>query len=122
MKTIKTKKDYHTAMSEMEIYLQKGFSNLTKKENERLQELTDMVEKYEAVHYSLPIQPKNINEMIELKMFERKLKQKDLAKILGISDTRISEVLRGKRKVNIDLAKKLHTKLGIDASFLLQAA
>jgi len=122
MKTIKTKKDYHTAMADLEVLLQKGFAKLSKKEKEKLQELTALIEKYESLHYALPMQPGNIIEMIELKMFEKKLKQKELAKILGISDTRVSEVLRGKRKVNLELAKKLHTKLGIDASFLLQAA
>ena len=122
MKTIKTKKDYHSAMAELEVYLQKGFAKFSKKEAEKLKELTAMIEKHESLNYVLPMQPGNITEMIELKMFEKKLKQKDLAKILGISDTRISEVLRGKRKVNLELAKKLHAKLGIDATFLLQAA
>jgi HTH-type transcriptional regulator/antitoxin HigA len=50
------------------------------------------------------------------------LRQKQLAKLLDISEARISELLTGKRKINIDLAKKLHAKLNIDAHFLLQAA
>jgi HTH-type transcriptional regulator/antitoxin HigA len=55
-------------------------------------------------------------------MFEMNLRQKQLAKILGISETRISELLTGKRKINIELAKKLHAKLNIDAHFILEAA
>ena len=55
-------------------------------------------------------------------MFEMNLKQKQLAKILEISETRISELLSGKRKLNIELAKKLHSKLNIDAHFILEVA
>jgi HTH-type transcriptional regulator / antitoxin HigA len=61
-------------------------------------------------------------EMIELKMYQRKLKQKDLAKLLAIPESRLSEVLKGKRKVNLDLAKRLHDRLQIDATFILQKA
>ena len=57
--------------------------------------------------------------MIELKMFELKLKQRDLAKLLGVTENRISEVLNGKRKINIDLAKKLYIKLDVDPQFIL---
>jgi HTH-type transcriptional regulator/antitoxin HigA len=66
--------------------------------------------------------PQTLVGMIELKMFERKLNQKELAAKLGITSTRLSEVLNGKRKVNMDLAKRLHDKLGIDASFILEHA
>jgi HTH-type transcriptional regulator / antitoxin HigA len=39
-----------------------------------------------------------------------------------ISEARISELLTGKRKINFELAKKLHVKLNIDARFILEAA
>ena len=53
-------------------------------------------------------------------MFELNIKQKQLAKLIGVSETRISEILNGKRKLNFELAKKLHSKLNIDADFLLK--
>ena len=82
-----------------------------------------MAEKYEDSIPLMPIkQPRTITEMIRYKMFEMNLKQKQLAKVLGISEARISELLTGKRKINIELAKKLHKKLNIDAHFILEAA
>jgi HTH-type transcriptional regulator/antitoxin HigA len=78
-----------------------------------------LVEKYENVHYPIPFIPKTIEELIRLKMIEKKLKQKDIAQILEITPTRLSEFLNGKRKINIDLAKKLHIKLNIDANLIL---
>ena len=47
-------------------------------------------------------------------MFQRKLKHKDLAKILGTTPSRISEILSGKRQLNFELAKGLYSKLNID--------
>lgn len=67
----------------------------------------------------MPFTPKTLVEMIEFKMFELKLKQRDLAKLLGVTENRISEVLNGKRKINLDLAKKLYTKLSVDPQFIL---
>ncbi len=60
--------------------------------------------------------------MIELKMYERKLKQKDLAKLLEVSSSRLSEVLKGKRQVNMDLANRLYLKLNIEPQFILEKA
>ena len=59
--------------------------------------------------------------MIELKMYEMKLKQRDLAAILGIESSRVSEYLNGKRKINLKFAKKIHEKLGIDGNFILKS-
>ena len=55
-------------------------------------------------------------------MFQENLKQKDAAQLLGITETRLSEVLTGKRKVNMDLAKRLHEKLKIRPEFILKTA
>jgi HTH-type transcriptional regulator/antitoxin HigA len=71
----------------------------------------------------MPIrQPENLPDMIALKMYERKLKQKDLAALLGVSAARLSEILSGKRKVSLDFAKRLHRELGIDPAFILETA
>jgi HTH-type transcriptional regulator/antitoxin HigA len=50
-----------------------------------------------------------------------KLKQRDLAVILGIESSRVSEYLNGKRKINLEFAKKVHEKLGIDGNFILKS-
>ena len=43
-----------------------------------------------------------------------------LAKLLGITDTSFSEVMHGKRKVNMELAKRLYKTLGVDPKFILE--
>jgi HTH-type transcriptional regulator / antitoxin HigA len=116
---ISNESEYRLALAAIEPLLQKGFSQLTTEEDDELARITGLIEAYESVNYPLPFKPKNMVEMLELKMFEKKLKQKELAQVLEVTENRISEVMNGKRKVNMDLAKRLHLKLNIDAQFIL---
>ena len=100
-----------------------GIEKLPARELKNLQELSLMAEEYEDSIPMMPIKPPTtIIEMIRYKMFEMNIRQKQLAKILGVSETRISELLSGKRRITIELAKKLHAKLNIDAHFILEVA
>lgn len=83
-----------------------------------LKRASDIVEAYETEHYS--IGTPTLREVIELRMFEMKLKQKDLAELLETSTSRISEYLNGKRDITIEIARSLHKKLNIDCDIILQ--
>ncbi len=130
MKTekINNRKEYEEVMKRIEKLLQKttkqgGFEKLPAKEIATLKKLSLLAEKYEDAIPLMPIKaPSTLTEMIRYKMFEMNLKQKQLAKVLDISEARISELLAGKRKINLALAKKLHSKLHIDAHFILEVA
>jgi len=119
---INNETEYKMALEYIEIYLQKGFDKLTEIETNELQQISILIEKYEAIYYPLPFKPQTIEEMIKVKMIEKKLKQNETAKLLGISTNRLSEVLDGKRRINIDLAKSLNKLLNIDAQFILEKA
>jgi HTH-type transcriptional regulator/antitoxin HigA len=121
IKIIETQEDYKKALSQIEVYLSKGFENLLESETNELQRLSLLVEKYESIHYPIPFKPRTISELIKMIMIEKNLKQKELAAILEITTTRLSEILNGKRKINLDLAKRLHKSLKIDANFLLES-
>ncbi len=86
--------------------------------NEVLDQLSNQIQEYEETHY--PFEVGSLNEMIELRMYQRKLKRKDLAQILGTTPSRISEILNGKRNLSMELAKGLYRKLNIDAELILQ--
>jgi HTH-type transcriptional regulator/antitoxin HigA len=130
MKPEKTidRKEYNEVMSRIEKLLQKttksgGFKSLPAKEIETLKKLSLIAEQYEDSIPLMPIKlPSTLTEMIRYKMFEMNLRQKQLAKVLEVSEARISELLTGKRKINLELAKKLHAKLNIDAHFILNVA
>jgi HTH-type transcriptional regulator/antitoxin HigA len=53
-------------------------------------------------------------------MFEMGLNQKQLAEKLGVPNSRISEYLKGKRDITLEVAKKLKNQLNIDADIILQ--
>ncbi len=120
--TVETQKHYEQALAEIEVFLAKGSSNMTEADLAELQRLSLLVERYEDEHYPMPVEPATLPEMIRLRMFQENLKQRDAAMMLGITETRLSEVLSGKRKVNMDLAKRLHDRLHIRAEYILKTA
>lgn len=83
-----------------------------------LNELSDIVASYEEINS--PINKPTLIDIILLRMEEQNLKQKDLALLLGTTTSRVSEYLKGKREITLLVAKKLHTKLNIDADIILQ--
>ncbi|MBD2757900.1 helix-turn-helix domain-containing protein [Spirosoma validum] len=120
--------DYQQLMAQIEILLQKatvggGFVALNPDEATELAQLSELAEAYEDSIPLMPIKvPQSIPEMIEFKMYERKMKQREMAQLLEVPATRLSEILRGKRRVNLAMAKTLRTKLKIDADFILEHA
>lgn len=120
--TIEKQNDYTQAMELIEVYLAKKSANLSEADLAELQRLSLLVERYEDEHYPMPVEPATLPDMIRLRMFQENLKQRDTAKVLGITETRLSEVLTGKRKINMDLAKRLHDKLHIRAEYIIKMA
>ncbi len=120
--------DYVEIMNKIEFFIQKatkngGVDTLPKEEFETLNDLSLMANVYEKnarTHFLS--QPKSISDAVKIKMMHLRLKQKDMASLLGIAESRLSEVLSGKRKVNMELAKKLNRILKIEAEFILEAA
>ena len=117
-----TKEDLTKAMKAINALLAIGSAGMTDEDKQELLRLSVLVEEYEDIHHPMPLPPSSLPEMIRLKMYEQRLKQKDMATLLDISETRLSEVLSGKRKVNIDLAKRLYGQLRIEPAFILEKA
>jgi antitoxin component HigA of HigAB toxin-antitoxin module len=119
---IKSKKEYHQTMVEVYDLMNKGEHNLSECEMNRLSVLAEEAERYEDEVLQLrPLQqPKTIQEMVELKMFEQKISQTTLAEKLGFSPSKVSEILSGKRKPDVPFLKGIYEQLQIDADFLLK--
>jgi len=112
--------DYKKASARIEELL-KVVNNNTPQDDPNLKELvalSDIIENYETEYY--PIGTPSLKDVIELRMFEKKLKQKNLAELLETSTSRISEYLNGKRDITIEIARALHKKLNIDSDIILQ--
>ena len=79
--------------------------------------ISDLVEEYEEKYY--PVEMPTLPEIIRYEMAERGISQKQLAEMLGVSPSRISEYMNGKAEPTLKVARLLNKKLDIDADFLL---
>lgn len=76
--------------------------------------LCDMVEEYENIHY--PIGKPELVDVIKLRMYERNLTQNAIAHLLGISPSRMSELMHGKMAPPYQLSRNHCLKLNIEPS------
>jgi len=118
---IDTNSQYHSALAKIESFIEKGFANLTKAETTQLGNLSKSVEEYESKKYPMPIHT-SINDILEYYMFENKMNKVELSRHLEIPNSTLSEIMNGKKKINLAIAKKLHQKLDIDGNFILEVA
>ena len=121
---IKSKKEYHELMIEIYNLMNKGESKLSKAESTKLSKMAITAELYEENVLGLkPFkEPKTIQELVELKLFENKMTQARLAEEIGLAKSKVSEILNGKRKADITFLKGIHKVLKIDAGLLLEIA
>lgn len=59
---------------------------------------------------------------IEEEMHKRNLKQRQAARMLGINESVLSQILSGKRPISMKIAKHLFSDFGIDASLIIMYA
>ena len=125
---ITSEKQFRDFQTNFEILLSKGTSLggmdfLSEEDKKEYIFLSDAIEEYEAAYYPLPgRQSTLLTDCIRQKMNEKGVNQKQTAKLLGISESRVSDLLAGKRRVNLNIAKKLRDNLGIPADFILDYA
>ncbi|HTN06071.1 helix-turn-helix domain-containing protein [Agriterribacter sp.] len=115
---IENEKDYNATMKKIDALMKRGEANLTDKEAEELRILALAAQAYEKSIYTIPA-PKTLEGLIELKMYERKLKQKELARLLGVGEPKLSQIMSKKRKPDVAFLKAAHKLLGIDGNVLL---
>jgi HTH-type transcriptional regulator/antitoxin HigA len=118
---IATEKEYVATMKKLDALMKKGESNLTDKDAGEIRTLALAAQAYEKSIYTIPT-PKTLLGLIELEMYERKLKQKELAKLLGIGEPKLSQIMSSKRKPDLAFLKAAHKHLGIDGNLLLEYA
>ena len=124
---IKTEKEYRSICAAMDILIEKGtklgnMELLTNDEKNDYMRLSSIVRQWEKVHYPYPIPINPLIAQIQERMAERNLKQRDTARLLGIDEALMSEILRGKKPIGMRLAKNLRKCLQIDANIILEFA
>jgi len=112
--------EYANLMDKINVLMSKGSKNVSKKQLEEIRQMALLAEKYEKEKYKIE-PPSTLAGMIEMKMYELKLKQKELARKLHVSDAKLSLIMNGKQKPDVDFLKAVHQELDVEAEFLLRA-
>lgn len=113
LKPIKTETDYRFALKRLEeIFDTKPGTQ----ESDELEILGLMVDDYENKHY--PIEAPDPIEAIKIRMEEMHLKQIDLVPEIG-GKSRVSEILNRKRRLTVDMIRKLAERLNISVKVLI---
>jgi len=114
---VRNEAEYQAAMQRLEYLMDHEPTKLTE-----IIELGNIVNTYENENGHAPVPPHSLIARIEQEMVKRQLTKGQLANLLEVPASRLSEILHGKRSVNLDFAKRLYTKLGIPADFIMEAA
>jgi HTH-type transcriptional regulator/antitoxin HigA len=114
IKVIKTEQDYQKALNRLEVIFD---APVNTPDGDEAEILSILVEKYEEEHY--PIEAPDPIEAIKFRMEQMNLKKSDLAGIIGYR-SRVSEIFSRKRKLNLQMIRRLHDKLKIPLEALIE--
>jgi HTH-type transcriptional regulator/antitoxin HigA len=111
---IRNEKDYQKALDRLEEIFdaKKGTE-----QGDELEILSILIDRYENENF--PIGMPDPIEAIKFRMEQMGMKQKDLAEVVGYK-SRVSEILNKKRKLTLDMIRKLNTTLHIPTEVLVQ--
>lgn len=111
---VRNEKDYQTALKRLEVIFDaKRGTN----EGDELEILAILIDNYENEKF--PIGMPDPISAIKFRMEQMGLKQKDLVEMVGFK-SRVSEIMNKKRKLTLDMIRKLNANLNIPTEVLIQ--
>jgi len=113
IKPIKTKEDYQMSLKRLEVIFDAPVGTV---ESDEADILGLMIDEYEKRHY--PIESPDPIEAIKIRMEEMQLKQIDLIDAIG-GKSRVSEILNRKRKLTVEMIRKLTPRLNLSPGLLI---
>ncbi len=113
IKPIKTETDYALALKRMETIFN---AEIGTTESDEADILGLLIDEYENKHY--PIEAPDPIEAIKIRMEEMQLKQIDLVNEFG-GKSRVSEILNRKRKLTVEMIRKLTARLNLSPELLI---
>ena len=115
LKPIRTEKQYESGLERAYKLMQKNL-RAGSAESDELEILSMLIERYEAERY--PMTPPHPVEAIKFRLDQLGLAPSELSKVLGYR-SRASEIMRGKRKLTLEMVRTLHEKLHIPLESLV---
>ncbi len=114
VKPIKSEEDYRLALNRLEVIFDTPIGTA---ESDEADILGLIIDEYENKHY--PIEAPDPIEAIKIRMEEMNLKQVDLILEIG-GKSRVSEILNRKRKLTVDMIRRLKDRLNLSADLLIK--
>ena len=111
---IKNDKQYNKAINRLEQIFDAKKST---REGDELELLSLLIDKYEQEKY--PIDFPDPIDAIKFRMEQLGYQQKDLVSAIGLK-SRVSEILNRKRKLTLEMIRKLSTELNIPTDILVK--
>lgn len=128
MEKITTKSQYESAKQRMDNLISEATTlgllepDMDNEYTRQISMLASLMADYEDAYTDImPLRKKNpLIILIENYFFEHNMKQKEGAMMLGINESAFSQIMNGKRRISMPVAKRLYQNLGIDASTILE--
>jgi len=120
LKPLTSDKELDQAIEVVNSLVDRGFDNLTRGEEAYLDVLSDLVEKYESEHH--PISDASPVEMLRFFIDDRKTNQRAVALGSRIAVSTMSEILAGRRQMNLEHMQKLARFFNVDVAVFLPRA
>ena len=119
LKVIKSEKDYRIVVERIYKLINSSTEQVEpgSDKGDELELLSILAERYEDEHY--PIAVSDPIEAIRFRMDQMNLRQKDISPLFG-GETRVSEVLNGKRQLTLKMITMLNSYLDIPLESLIQ--
>lgn len=113
LKPIKSESDYQKALKSLEVLFD---ARIGTTESDEADVLSLIIDDYEKRYY--PIEAPDPIEAIKIRMEEMQLKQIDLVNEIG-GKSRVSEILNRKRKLTVEMIRKLTIRLNLSPGLLI---
>ncbi|TXD81713.1 helix-turn-helix domain-containing protein [Subsaximicrobium wynnwilliamsii] len=114
IKPIRNEADYQDVLKRLELIFD---AKRGTEEGDELEILAMVINNYENDNF--PIEMPDPISAIKFRMEQLGLKQKDLVEMIGFK-SRVSEIMNKKRKLTLDMIRKLNANLHIPTEVLIQ--
>jgi HTH-type transcriptional regulator/antitoxin HigA len=114
IRPIRNAADYQKALERLEVLFD---AKRGTEEGDELEILSIVIDNYESEKF--PIDMPDPISAIKFRMEQMGLKQKDLVEMVGFK-SRVSEIMNKKRKLTLDMIRKLNANLHIPTEILIQ--
>lgn len=114
IKPIRNEADYQKALERLKVIFD---AKRDTSEGDELEILSILIDNYESLNF--PIEMPDPISAIHFRMEQMGLKQKDLVDIIGFK-SRVSEVMNKKRKLTLEMIRRLNADLNIPTEILIQ--